>query len=289
MSTIMAKPKALGRGLSALLAGDEAEASARQESTNTLAVTALKPGKFQPRSRMDQAALQELSHSIKAQGLLQPILVRPLNGGGYEILAGERRWRAAQLAGLGEVPVVVKEVEDSIALQVALIENIQREDLNPLEEAGGIKRLIDEFKMTHEAAALAVGRSRSAVTNLLRLLNLAPRVREMLLEDEIEMGHARALLALAPPRQEQLARQIVEQDLSVREVEKLAGQAYAPVSVKAKSVKAVDRDVARLEEELSEKLGTRVQIRSGAKGKGRLEILYRSFEQLDVILGKLRR
>ena len=286
----MAKPKALGRGLSALLAGDdEPAAPAAQAALNTLSVTALKPGKFQPRARMDQTALQQLSDSIKAQGLLQPIVVRPVEGNAYEILAGERRWRAAQLAGLSDVPVIIKEVEDHVALQVALIENIQREDLNPLEEAAGIKRLIEEFSMTHEAAAQAVGRSRSAVTNLLRLLNLSARVREMLLEGEIEMGHARALLALAPPRQEQLARQIVEQNLSVREVEKLAGQAYAPISVKAKPAKPVDRDVARLEEELSDKLGTRVQIRAGAKGKGRLEIAYRSFEQLDVILGKLRR
>jgi ParB family chromosome partitioning protein len=286
----MAKPKALGRGLSALLAGDEEPAApAAEAAPNTLSVTALKPGKFQPRARMDQAALQQLSDSIRAQGLLQPIVVRPVEGNAYEILAGERRWRAAQLAGLSDVPVIIKEVEDHVALQVALIENIQREDLNPLEEAGGIKRLIEEFSMTHEAAAQAVGRSRSAVTNLLRLLNLSARVREMLLEGEIEMGHARALLALAPPRQEQLARQIVEQGLSVRDVERLAGQAYVAVKPPTKAAKPVDRDVARLEEELSDKLGTRVQIRAGAKGKGRLEIEYRNFDQLDVILGKLRK
>jgi ParB family transcriptional regulator, chromosome partitioning protein len=285
----MAKPKALGRGLSALLSGDEPAAFAAETPANTLAVATLRPGKFQPRSRMDQAALQQLADSIKAQGLLQPIVVRPVDGNAYEILAGERRWRAAQLAGLSDVPVIIKEVEDHVALQVALIENIQREDLNPLEEAGGIKRLIEEFNMTHEAAALAVGRSRSAVTNLLRLLNLGPRVREMLLEGEIEMGHARALLALAPPRQEQLARQIVAGSLSVREVEKLAGQAYAPAAAKIKPVKAVDRDVARLEEELSDKLATRVQIRAGTKGRGRLEINYRSLEQLEAILAKLRR
>jgi ParB family chromosome partitioning protein len=257
-------------------------------ASNTLAVTALKPGKYQPRSRMDQAALQQLADSIKTQGLLQPIVVRPVAADSYEILAGERRWRAAQLAGLSDVPVIVKEVEDHVALQVALIENIQREDLNPLEEAAGIKRLIEEFSMTHEAAAQAVGRSRSAVTNLLRLLNLSARVREMLLEGEIEMGHARALLALAPPRQEQLARQIVEQQLSVRDVERLAGQAYVAIKPAAKAAKPVDRDVARLEEELSDALGTRVQIRASGKGKGRLEVTYRSFEQLDAILAKLR-
>ncbi len=287
----MAKPKALGRGLSALLAGDDEAAApaAAAAASNTLAVTALKPGKYQPRSRMDQAALQQLADSIKTQGLLQPIVVRPVAADNYEILAGERRWRAAQLAGLSDVPVIVKEVEDHVALQVALIENIQREDLNPLEEAAGIKRLIEEFSMTHEAAAQAVGRSRSAVTNLLRLLNLSARVREMLLEGEIEMGHARALLALAPPRQEQLALQIVDEDLSVREVERRAGQAYVPVKPQGKAPKPVDRDVARLEEELSDKLGTRVQIRASGKGKGRLEVSYRSFEQLDAILAKLRK
>jgi ParB family chromosome partitioning protein len=285
----MPKPKALGRGLSALLASDDESASptAAETATNALPLTALKPGRYQPRARMDQAALQELAASIKANGLLQPIVVRPVDGGAYEILAGERRWRAAQIAGLSEAPVVVKQVEDAVALQVALIENIQREDLNPLEEAAGIKRLIDEFRMTHEAAAEAVGRSRSAVTNLLRLLNLAPLAREMLLDGRIEMGHARALLASSPARQDQLARQIAEQGLSVREAEKLTAQ--APLAPKFKPAKAADRDIARLEEEISDQLGTRVQIRAGAKGKGRVEINYRSLEQLDAILVKLKR
>ncbi|MBM3373215.1 MAG: ParB/RepB/Spo0J family partition protein, partial [Betaproteobacteria bacterium] len=212
----MVKAKGLGRGLDALLGSDSAPAPATTDATATLPVTALQPGKYQPRSRMDQEALNALAASIKAQGVMQPILVRPLGGGRHEIIAGERRWRAARLAGLSSVPVLVRDVPDQQALAVALIENIQREDLNALEEAVGLERLIREFSLTHQAVADAVGKSRAAVSNLLRLLELAPPVRELLGEGRLEMGHARALLALPAERQAGLAQEIASQGWSVR-------------------------------------------------------------------------
>src|ERR1035437_2754981 len=212
------KQKGLGRGLGALLDANTGPESTRQA---TLLVPALQPGKYQPRTRMDQDSLNELAASIKAQGIMQPVLVRPLSEGKYEIIAGERRWRAAQLAGLSEVPVLVRSVPDNAALAMALIENIQRENLNPLEEAAGIQRLIDEFKMTHHVAAEAVGRSRSAASNLLRLLKLPKAVQNMLMENKLDMGHARALLSLESAQQILLANKIVMEQLSVREAEKL--------------------------------------------------------------------
>jgi ParB family chromosome partitioning protein len=281
----MAKFKGLGRGLDALLSGNDTRA---EDAPAELAVGMLKPGRFQPRTRMDPQSIAELADSIKAQGLIQPILVRPVDGGNYEIIAGERRWRAAQLAGLAQVPVIVRAVPDQAALAMALIENIQREDLNPLEEAGGIHRLIDEFRMTHDTAAQAVGRSRSAVTNLLRLLNLAKPVRDLLMQGKLDMGHARALLAVSGQRQVELALQVVSRGLSVRETEQLAGRVDVAVR-KAPRKHRKDRDLQALEDELAETLGASVTITPGKRGKGKLTIGYSSLDQLDEFLLKLRR
>ncbi|MFZ5557016.1 MAG: ParB/RepB/Spo0J family partition protein [Pseudomonadota bacterium] len=279
----MARLKGLGRGLDALLGGPEPAAA--EGNLRTLAVTALRPGRYQPRTRMDSASLQELAESIRAQGVIQPILVRPIAEDAYEIIAGERRWRAAQLAGLDRVPVLVREVPDNAALALALIENIQREDLNPLEQANGIQRLIDEFGMTHQQAAEAVGYSRSGVTNLLRLLNLAHAVQELLAEGKLDMGHARALLALAPAQQVQTAKLIVARGLSVRETERLVQKSEASPPKKAKRA---DRDIRRLEEEVSERLGATVNIRPGPRGRGRIIIHYTDLDHLDALLGLLK-
>src|SRR5687768_7569390 len=282
----MAKLKGLGRGLDALLGADEVKA-APSDTLAALPVDALEPGRFQPRLHIDQAALAGLADSIKAQGVMQPILARPLGEGRYEIIAGERRWRAARLAGLASVPVLVREVPDRNALAIALIENIQREDLNPLEEAGGLKRLLDEFGMTHADAAEALGRSRAAVTNALRLLELAPPVQELLRDGKLDMGHARALLALPALRQIELARLAVEKGLSVRQVEARVAEALERPATRSRI--RGDRDVARLEEEVSQRLGTTVRIRqAGKKGAGRLIVHYASLERLDQLLGKLR-
>jgi len=280
----MAKMRGLGRGLDALLGGEK-PAPTSGESLTTVNIDAIQPGRYQPRTRMDQEALGELASSIKAQGLMQPILVRSISSGNYEIIAGERRWRAARMAGLTEVPVVVREVGDNAALAMALIENIQREDLNPIEEAAGIQRLVDEFQMTHEAAAQAVGRSRSAVSNLLRLLSLTPSVRELLEGGTIDMGHARALLALSPQRQAEAARTVVGKGLSVRETEQLVSHLLkdTPVAPKRK----VDRDVARLEEELSERVGTRIEIKPSAKGTGKIVVRYASHDHFDELVARL--
>lgn len=279
----MAKMKGLGRGLDALLGGNEEEPSSGGSLQN-LAVDRLQPGKYQPRSHMDHASLEQLAASIKAQGIMQPILVRKLLGERFEIIAGERRWRAAQLAGLGEVPVLVREVADEAALAMSLIENIQRENLNPLEEAAGIQRLLDEFSMTHQAAAEAVGRSRSAVTNLLRLLSLVPPVQDMLMHNRIDMGHARALLPLSQAKQIEAAHEVVQKQLSVREAERLAQRLMKPAS---KTEAKPDRDVLRLQEDLSDRLGTAVIIKSGKGGRGKLVIEYSTLDQLDSIIQKL--
>lgn len=287
----MVKPKGLGRGLDALLGGDAAPAprAAAGDAVTTLPVTALQPGKYQPRTRMDQEALNALAASIKAQGIMQPILVRPVGGGNHEIIAGERRWRAARIAGLSQVPVLVRDVPDQQALAVALIENIQREDLNALEEAVGIERLVNEFALTHQAVADAIGKSRTTVTNLLRLLELAPPVRELLAQGQLEMGHARALLVLPAERQLALAREAATAGWSVREVERRVGLLLKKSPASGKSAPRKDRDVARLEEELSNKLGTSVQIKSGGRGgKGQLIIAYRTLEQLDDLLARLK-
>ena len=285
----MAKMKGLGRGLDALLGGDEpAQARASGDQHAELRVDLLQPGKYQPRTQMSEGALKELADSIKAQGVMQPILVRPVGGGRYEIIAGERRWRAARIAGLGTVPALVREVPDNAALAMALIENIQREDLNPLEEANGIQRLVVEFNMTHDKAAEMVGRSRSAVTNLLRLLALAEPVRDLLQQGSLDMGHARALLALAGMQQIETARLIAERGMSVRDTEKLVGRLLRGTPAK-KLRKTADRDVLRLQEELAQKLGTKVQIKAGNKGRGSLVIGYSSLDQLDAILARLNR
>jgi ParB family chromosome partitioning protein len=282
----MAKLKGLGRGLDALLSGNEERAD---DALTELAVGLLKPGRFQPRTRMDPQSIAELADSIRAQGLIQPILVRPVEHGKYEIIAGERRWRASQLAGLTHVPVVIRAVPDKSALAMALIENIQREDLNPLEEATGIQRLIDEFDMTHDIAAQAVGRSRSAVTNLLRLLNLSKAVQDLLMQGKIEMGHARALLAVSGPRQAELAQQIISRNLSVRETEQLVGQAGITTGKTPRKQQRKDRDLQALEEELSELLGTSVTLKTMSGGRGKLTIDYASLDQLDNVLQILRR
>ncbi|MDD5390064.1 MAG: ParB/RepB/Spo0J family partition protein [Gallionellaceae bacterium] len=278
----MAKLKGLGRGLDALLGEGE---TADGERLLTLPVESLVPGKYQPRTRMDGEALAELADSIKSQGLMQPILARAIAGGRYEIIAGERRWRASQLAGLSAVSVLVRDVPDEAALKMALIENIQRENLNPLEEAQGIHRLIQEFSMTHQTAAEAVGRSRVTVTNLLRLLNLAKPVQSLLMNGDLDMGHARALLALTHAKQLDSAHEVVKRGLSVREAERLVARVLKPVEKKAASP---DRDVARLEEELSEKLGASVHISANRKGSGHLNIAFSSLDQLDDLLRRIR-
>lgn len=278
------KARGLGRGLDALLAANAD--NAESDSARTLSVEKLVPGKYQPRTRMDQESLKSLALSIKAQGIIQPILVRPVASGKFEIIAGERRWRAAKIAELAEVPVLVREVPDEAALAMALIENIQREELNPLEEASGISRLIKDFDMTHQSAADAVGRSRSAVSNLLRLLNLPQPLQDLLRGGELEMGHARALLALSSTQQFDAARRIAQRGMSVREAERLVGAILHPPIAKKKRG---NRDVLRLQEEVSEQLGTKVEIKTGAKGAGKLVIAYSSLDHLDELLRRLKR
>jgi ParB family chromosome partitioning protein len=279
----MSKPKGLGRGLDALLGGEE---SASRDAMAVLPVGAIRPGRYQPRTRMDQTALSELAASIRAQGLMQPLLVRPVEAGRYELIAGERRWRAAQMAGLAEVPVLVREVPDEAALAMSLIENIQRENLNPIEEAAGLQRLVDEFRMTHEQAADAVGRSRSATTNLLRLLKLAKPVQQMLMQGTLEMGHGRALLALDGARQIEAANRVAARGLSARETEALVARLLRGQALRRK--RRTDRDLARLEEEMSERLGTTVEIRAGRKGSGKIVVHYSGLDHLEQLLKKLR-
>ncbi len=290
------KPKGLGRGLEALLGGSPdltPEVATSSSATASLPVTSLQAGKYQPRTRMDEGALNELADSIRAQGLLQAILVRPITDGKpgvtHEIIAGERRFRAAQLAGLTDVPVLVREIDDKGAAAMALIENMQREDLNPLEEAQGIQRLLDEFSFTHEQAAESVGRSRSAVSNLLRLLNLAKPVQSMLMAGDIDMGHARALLAVDSASQIALATEIIAKRLSVRDAEKLVVRHAARQDGKPGGpAKEKSRDITRLEEELSDALATQVSIKLGARNKGELVIAFASLDQLDGVIGRLR-
>ncbi|WP_428826273.1 ParB/RepB/Spo0J family partition protein [Azonexus sp. IMCC34842] len=283
----MIKMKGLGRGLDALLSGSDKPQGDEQRN---LPVERLRPGKYQPRTHMDQESLAELATSIKSQGIMQPILVRAVDGTPgaerYEIVAGERRWRAAQLAGLNEVPVLIRSIPDEQALAMALIENIQRENLNPLEEAQGLQRLIDEFGLTHQQAADAVGRSRPAATNLLRLLQLTAPVQEMLINGQIDMGHARALLPISTGQQVGVAQRIIQKGLSVRETERLVQQLLNPP--KRAAEKAVDRDLLRLQEELSEGLGTNVAIRSSKKGAGKVTIEFASLDQLDGLIFRLR-
>jgi len=277
------KLKGLGRGLDALLAGNTAPETQRQE---TLPIGDLQPGKYQPRTRMDPGSLEDLAASIKAQGLIQPISVRPVAGGRYEIIAGERRWRASQIAGMSEVPVLIREIPDDAALAMSLIENIQREDLNPLEEAAGLQRLIDEFGMTHQQAADAVGRSRPAATNLLRLLQLAKPAQDLLMAGDIEMGHARALLAAPKNDQGRLAAEVVDKGYSVRETERRIARELNPPAQKANVAKS--RDLERLEEDLSDSIGATVKVSANRKGAGALTIRFSSLDQLDGILKRLK-
>ena len=281
----MVKPnKGLGRGLDALLSGNVKE---QEDILRDVEITQLVPGKYQPRSRMDEVSLSELASSIKAQGIIQPILARMLPDGSYEIIAGERRWRAAQLAGLSKVPVLVRKVADNVALAMALIENIQREDLNPLEEAIGIQRLIDEFQMTHQTAADAVGRSRSAASNLLRLLKLSLPVQAMLMEGELDMGHARALLILEGAAQIAAANKIVLGGLSVREAEKLVQKELTPVAIREEKNNEQSRDILRLQEKVADRLGAKVAIQHNIKGAGKLVVEYKTLEQLEGVLAIL--
>jgi ParB family transcriptional regulator, chromosome partitioning protein len=280
------KPK-LGRGLDALLGSTiESVASARDELKH-VPVDLLQRGKYQPRTHMGEAALQELSDSIRAQGVVQPIVVRPIGAGRYEIIAGERRWRAAQMAGLHSVPAVVRDIPDEAAIAIALIENIQRENLNPVEEATALQRLIDEFGMTHQQTAESVGRSRAAVTNLLRLLTLNADVREMLELGKMDMGHARALLALAGKAQSEAARQVVDKGLSVRETEQLVRRLLERPHT-SKLPRGKDPDVRALEEKLSDKLGARVHLLQTSGAKGKLVIEYNSMDELDGILARIK-
>ncbi len=296
------KPKGLGLGLEALLGPKVSDSPVDPAAPSMLSLERLRPGKYQPRTRMDEGSLYELAQSIKSQGVMQPVLVRPVTGGEdrgqagvhYEIIAGERRVRAARLAGLDSVPVLVKVVADEAAAVMALIENIQREDLNPLEEAQGLQRLVAEFKLTHEQAAQAVGRSRSAASNLLRLLNLAEPVQQMLLAGDLDMGHARALLALPAAGQVMAAQQISAKKLSVREAERLVARTareVAPTATAGRATKAKSRDLARIEERLSDLLTAAVEIRikrRTARGEqGEVAITFGSLDELNGLLDKL--
>jgi len=288
------KPKGLGLGLEALLGPKVSDTPAPAGEPTTLALDRLQPGKYQPRTRMDEGSLYELAESIRSQGVMQPVLVRPIDGGRYEIIAGERRFRAARLAGLGEVPVLVKAVPDESAAVMALIENIQREDLNPLEEAQGLKRLVDEFALTHEQAAQAVGRSRSAASNLLRLLNLAAPVQQMLMAGDLDMGHARALLALPAAQQITTATEIAGKKLSVRDAEKLVSRVAAGGGRQAPLLRVASekpRDIQRLESELSDRLTAAVEIRVKKRGRqgeqGEIAIRFDSLDELNGLLARL--
>ena len=289
------KKRGLGRGLDALLGAGAEEAVAQagsepESALKDLPVDLIQRGKYQPRKDMHPDTLEELADSIRSQGVVQPIVVRPVGEGRYEIIAGERRWRAAQIAGLHEIPAVVREVPDQAAIAMALIENIQREELNPMEEADALDRLIEEFGMTHQQAAEAVGRSRAAVTNLLRLLGLVDEVKRLVENGDLEMGHARALLGLEGQPQLEAARTVAAKGLSVRETERLVGrlQQGAEAPKKAGKAPAADPDVQRLEQEVSERLGAKVAVQQGKKGTGKLVIHYNSLDELDGILERIR-
>lgn len=291
------KRKGLGRGLDALLGGALPSAADNAvEELREIPVDLIRPGKYQPRMHMDPESLQGLADSIKAQGLVQPIVVRALNVSGaqpagprrYEIIAGERRWRAAQMAGLHEVAAVIRDVPDRAAVAIALIENIQRENLNPLEEAQALERLVSEFGMTHQQASEAVGRSRAAVTNLLRLLDLTDQVKQLVEHGDLEMGHARALLALKGAAQTEAGQRVVARHLSVRETENLVRRLLKENGGSAdRNPGGADPDVRRLENDLTGKLGAKVSIESGSGGKGKLVIYYSSLDELDGILGRI--
>jgi ParB family chromosome partitioning protein len=285
----MVKAKGLGRGLDALFLNANSDSGESViQNPMVLPINALQAGKFQPRTLIDDGAIAELSESIRSQGVIQPLIVRSLANGQYEIIAGERRWRAAKKAGLEVVPVVLKEADDQSVMAMALIENIQREDLNAIDEALGIRRLTDEFKMTHESVAKILGKSRSAVTNLLRLLSLPSMVQQLLREKKLEMGHARSLLAAQESRQGDLAKRIVALNLTVRESESLVASVNKKTSDPRKNKSNDDTDTMNLEDQLSQKLGMSVKIKNTKAGSGKVILSYRNLDDLDVLLGKLR-
>jgi ParB family chromosome partitioning protein len=288
MSLMPIKKRGLGRGLDALLGGSDKGQEVPVASTGQIPVDLIQRGRYQPRRDFDEAALKELADSISAQGIVQPVVVRPLDGGGYELIAGERRWRAAQMAGLSEVPAVIREVDDRTAMAMGLIENIQRQDLNAVEEASALHRLLNDFGLTHQQVAEAVGKSRSAVSNLLRLLDLDTAVKTLVEERKLEMGHARALLTLDAVAQRAAAQEVVDKALSVRETESLVKglQETMPSeeNPKTKTQPKPDPDVDRLIQNLSEKLGAQIKLQQGRSGKGKLIISYNSLDELDGIL-----
>jgi ParB family chromosome partitioning protein len=288
------KNRGLGRGLDALLGGGTRKTAGEQQETgtqpsghggvvSTLGIELIQRGRYQPRRHFDEEKLQELADSIAAQGVVQPIVVRPV-GNAYEIIAGERRWRAAQLAGLHEIPAVIRNVDDQTAMAMALIENIQRDDLNPLEEAGALHRLLEEFGLTHQEIAQAVGKSRTTVTNLLRLLELEPEVKTWLDQGSMEMGHARAILGVSGELQVEAAKQVVRNGLSVRETEKLVRRLQGQETKPVNKEKVVDPNIRSLEQDLTDKLGASVRLQSASKGKGKLVISYNSLDELEGIL-----
>jgi ParB family chromosome partitioning protein len=298
---MIVKKRGLGRGLDALLSGSHGAAEAEvqtEEQTpgqpvkdselRQLPVDLLQPGRYQPRTDMHNESLEDLANSIRAQGVLQPIVVRKLDSDKFEIIAGERRWRAAQLAQLHEVPAVVRDVPDEAAIAMALIENIQREDLNPVEEARALQRLIDEFEMTHQQAADAIGRSRAAVTNLLRLLSLAEDVRLLLENGDLEMGHARAILSLEPELQTKVARDIAAKGLSVREAEQLVRKLRSQADAVKPKKNDIDPNIKRLQDDISEKLGAKVVFQHNTNGKGKVVLHYNSLDELDGILAHIK-
>ena len=292
----MVKKRGLGRGLDALLGGPDPAVAAASDpdapaptsaTPASLAVDLIRRGRYQPRRNFDEDRLRELADSIAAQGMVQPIVVRPSGDRQYEIVAGERRWRAAQLAGLSEVPVVVREVDDQTAMAMGLIENIQRDDLNPLEEASALHRLLNEFELTHQQVAQAVGKSRTTVTNLIRLLDLNAEVKQLLENGDLEMGHARALLALEGAAQTEAARRVASKGLSVRETEALVRRMTRPQTPRSSAPSEEDPDVRRLVSDLTDRLGARVALQQGAGGKGRLVISYNTLEELEGILAHI--
>ena len=286
------KKGGLGRGLDGLLGaaarGEPSPKSGATEILRQLSVEWIERGRYQPRQDLREDTLQELAESIRAQGVVQPVLVRPLGGDRYELIAGERRWRAAQLAGLREIPAVIRDLPDRAAIAVALIENIQRENLNPLEEAAALHRLIAEFELTHQQAAEAVGRSRATISNLLRLLDLSEDVQRLVRERKLDMGHARALLPLPPVLQREAALQVQLRGLSARETEQLVRRLQQDDPAESSPVKLPDPDIHRFENDLAERLGARVRVRHGASGKGSVVIHYNSLDELDGILSRVK-
>lgn len=283
---MITKKRGLGRGLDVLLGQRESagETLDRDGEMRHLPIELIHPGRYQPRKEMHREALEELASSIKTQGVMQPIIVRAVDGDSYEIIAGERRWRASQLAGLEQIPVIIRDVSDETSIAMSLIENIQREDLNPMEEARALKRLLDEFKLTHQQVAYAVGKSRTTVTNFLRLTSLNTKVSQMLERGDLEMGHARALLPLVDDQQKKAAAEVTRKHLNVRQAEALVKRMLRPAATKEPQQ---DRETRILEERISEKIGQPVAIRHSVKGKGKLIISYNSLDELDGILEHL--